>query len=221
MATNPTRSFYDRVSKVYDLLADGGEHRARERGLEVLAAAPGERVLELGFGTGHALVALAEAVGARGRVIGIDISEGMLSVATNRLADVGLADRVDLRCQEVPPIELDSGSVDAVFLSFTLELFPLERIPEVLSEVSRVLTPEGRIGVVAMATVAEDESESMLEKSYKWMHQHFPHIVDCQPIAAERHLREAGFMLEYEERISLFTMPVAVLVGRKSEAVSA
>ncbi|MEZ6147983.1 MAG: hypothetical protein R3B91_21645 [Planctomycetaceae bacterium] len=35
--TNGTRSFYDRISKVYDVIADGGEHTARERGLAALA----------------------------------------------------------------------------------------------------------------------------------------------------------------------------------------
>lgn len=44
--------------------------------------------------------------------------------------------------------------------------------------------------------------------------QHFPHIVDCQPIPLEQLLTEAGFTLSVHERISLFTMPVAVVVAR-------
>ncbi|MEZ6106104.1 MAG: hypothetical protein R3B96_08335 [Pirellulaceae bacterium] len=51
--SNATQQFYDRISQVYDFIADGGEHRAREIGLRRLAIQPGESVLEIGYGTGH------------------------------------------------------------------------------------------------------------------------------------------------------------------------
>ena len=62
------RNAYDRLSRWYDLLAGWSERPARETGLGLLAAKPGETVLEIGFGTGTSLVKLAEAVGAGGRV---------------------------------------------------------------------------------------------------------------------------------------------------------
>jgi len=209
------RTFYDRISGVYDLIADSGERRAREFGLAQLAASSGEDILEIGFGTGHALVALARAVGLGGRVTGVDLSEGMRQVASHRVARENLQDRVVLTCAEVPPLPFEADRFDAVFLSFTLELFPLERIPQVLQEIRRVLRPGGRMGVVSMATVSPGEPESRLEKSYKWMHLHFPHIVDCQPIEVERYVEEAGYELLECDRIELFTLPVAVVVGRK------
>jgi SAM-dependent methyltransferase len=52
--------------------------------------APGERVLEIGCGTGAFTVPLAEAVGERGAVLGADISVAMLSSARKRLAEAGL-----------------------------------------------------------------------------------------------------------------------------------
>ena len=172
-------------------------------------------MLEVGFGTGHALVALARAVGPEGRVAGVDLSEGMRDVASRRVARENLQDRVALTCAEVPPLAFEDDCFDAAFLSFTLELFPLATIPEVLREIRRVLRPRGRVGVVSMATVSPGEHESRLEKSYKWMHRHFPHIVDCQPIEVERHVQEAGYELIESERIDLFTLPVAVVVGQK------
>ncbi len=210
---HPARSFYDRISGVYDLIADAGEHEARELGLELLAITPGERVLEIGFGTGHSLEALARAAGEEGHVAGIDISNGMLRQATKRLEGTGLAHRIELTCAAVPPLPYPDGTFDAVSMSFTLELFELERIPEVLAETARVLVPGGRLGVVSMALPRPDERESLLERGYQWMHRHFPHIVDCQPIEAERFVEEAGFALTQARRIDLFTMPVAVLVG--------
>ena len=75
--------FYDRISRAYDLIADAGEHKARERGLELLAPAPGERALEIGYGTGHSLEALAAAVGAAGRVVGVDLLQGRYGERTD------------------------------------------------------------------------------------------------------------------------------------------
>jgi RND family efflux transporter MFP subunit len=47
----------------------------------MLAARPGETILEIGFGTGHSLVELAQSVGPSGHVLGIDLSESMLEEA--------------------------------------------------------------------------------------------------------------------------------------------
>ena len=214
MADNPARDFYDRISHAYDLIADGGEHLARERGLALLDVQPGESVLEIGFGTGHSLIALAESVGEGGQVKGIDISTGMRDVALDRISKAGYEQRIEALVADVPPIPEGLGPFDAVSMSFTLELFGPQAIPRVLAECRRVLKPGGRIGVVSMATVAPGEKESLLEKTYVWMHTHFPHIVDCRPVPLETLLTDAGFRLIAAERLSLFTMPVAVAVAR-------
>src|SRR5215470_20061630 len=63
-----------RVERVNDLL------------LARSAVAPGEKVLEVGCGTGAATVPLAEAVGDTGEIVGIDISEPMLAAARQRIS---------------------------------------------------------------------------------------------------------------------------------------
>lgn len=208
-----TADFYNRISQLYDAIADGGERKARELGLQLLNAQAGERILEIGFGTGHSLIALAEAVGESGHVSGVDIAEGMLAITSKRVERESLRRRVSLTVGEAPPLAYDDGNFDAVVLSFTLELFPLDTIPVLLSEIRRVLVPGGRLGVVSMASVRSDEKGSLLERTYIWMHTHFPHIVDCQPIDVERHLSDAGFQLVEDRRIDIFTMPVAAVVG--------
>ena len=211
--SDSARVFYDRISGAYDALSDASEHTYRERGLELLAVQEGESVLEIGYGTGHSLAALAQSVGASGRVVGVDVSEGMRDVALRRLQGKELADGVDLRVQPAPPLPGGDDSFDAVSLSFTFELFEPDVREALLGEIRRVLAPGGRLGVVSMATVPEGERESVLEKTYRWMHQHFPHIVDCQPIALEEILEQAGFDLLRAERKDMFTMPVAMAVA--------
>ena len=53
---------YDRLSRWYDMLAASSEWRYTQVGLQMLAAKQGEHVLEIGFGTGNALLALAKDV---------------------------------------------------------------------------------------------------------------------------------------------------------------
>lgn len=209
------QGFYDRISRTYDLIADAGEHAARQAGEELLAVQEGERVLEIGFGTGNSVISLAAAVGPGGQVCGIDISEGMREVAQRKVDAADLRDRVQLETGDARQLAHADGSFDAAFLSFTLELFPLDDIPLVLAEIKRVLRRGGRVGVVSMATVKDGEHESFLERTYVWMHRHFPHIVDCQPINVKQFLLEAGFQISAARDIVIWTMPVVAAVGIK------
>lgn len=209
------QSFYDRISQAYDFISDANEHKARETGEEALKLKSGECVLEIGFGTGNSIVNLANAVGPGGNVSGIDVSPGMLAVTEKKLSEEGLSDRVELKVGDARKLPYEDGTFDAAFSSFTLELFPQDGIPGVLAELRRVLKDGGRLGVVSMATVKPDQKASLLEKTYVWMHRHFPHIVDCQPIDVVRFVADAGFEVQDEIDMEIWTMPVRAVVGVK------
>src|SRR5262244_1157637 len=78
-----------------------------DRALALLAAAPGERVLDLGCGCGASSLALASRVGPSGRVLGLDVSEPMLARARERAA--GLA-QVSFRHADVQTAALERGA---------------------------------------------------------------------------------------------------------------
>jgi demethylmenaquinone methyltransferase/2-methoxy-6-polyprenyl-1,4-benzoquinol methylase len=208
------RAFYNRIASAYDWLADSNEKAARERGLSLLGPQPGEKVLELGFGTGNEVLALAEKVGKAGLVAGIDISQRMLEVTQGKLAASPPEARLDLRVGDARSLPWPDGSFDAAYTSFTLELFPEADLPVVLAEVKRVLRPGGRLAVVSMATVPQGQKPSLLEDIYVWMHRHFPHIVDCRPIDPPALLRAAGYSVEQTAEMVIWTMPVRAALGR-------
>ena len=207
-----TRAFYDKISGVYDLLAERSEGPVRQSGLDKLAIEPGERVLEIGFGTGHCLVQLAEAVRREGKVFGIDVSEGMRAQAQARLEKAHLMDRVALACGDATRLPYPDNSVDAVFMSFTLELFDTPEIPQVLAECRRVLRAGGRIGVVA---ITKEAGDGFAVEAYEWTHRHFPNLLDCRPIFARRAMEEAGFRIK-DATITRMWVPVEIVIAEKA-----
>lgn len=209
------QKFYDRISDAYDFIADANEKTARRAGVNALDLQPGESVLELGFGTGNEVIDLAALVGPKGEVAGIDISTGMLAVAQRKLTQTPPAARVELRVADARQLPFADGRFDAVYTSFTLELFADEEIPAVLAEIKRVLKPGGRLSVVAMAKPKAGEHVSILEKTYVWMHRHFPHIVDCHPIDVAGFVRGAGFTIAKETMMEIWSLPVASVVATR------
>ena len=79
------KASYDRMSKWYDLMAGSSEWKFVKIGLDLLKASKGETVLDIGYGTGKSVLAIAQSVGQTGHVYGLDLSEGMHRIASNRV----------------------------------------------------------------------------------------------------------------------------------------
>jgi demethylmenaquinone methyltransferase/2-methoxy-6-polyprenyl-1,4-benzoquinol methylase len=207
------RASYNRLSRWYDVIAGSTEKKYRDWGLEKLSAQPGEKILEIGFGTGHCLVSLAKAVGPTGHVIGLDISDGMLAIARGRLQSEGLSDRVNLYLGDAANLDfLDDASLDGAFMSFTLELFDNPEIPRVLQECHRVLKPGGRLAVVSMT---KSNPPGLAVRMYEWFHEHMPNYADCRPIFARQAIEGAGFQVQDVSLSSMWGLPVEIVLGRK------
>jgi demethylmenaquinone methyltransferase/2-methoxy-6-polyprenyl-1,4-benzoquinol methylase len=96
------------------------------------------------------LIELARCAGPGGRVFGIDLSEEMLKLSRKLVQDEGLADKIEFQYGDAAELPYPNESMDAIFMTFVLELFDTPEIPIVLAE-CRVLRTGGRILVVAVS----------------------------------------------------------------------
>lgn len=109
----------------------------------------GHRVLDLGCGTGYPAVLAAQAVGNEGRVVGLDLADGMLDVARRKAGDLNLTN-VSFQAEDVTTIPFESSSFDAVISRFCLMFLP--DIPGTVGEIARVLIPGGYFSAAVWST---------------------------------------------------------------------
>jgi len=212
------RKSYNRMSRWYDLLSNRFESKFRDIGINAIEATGGETLLEIGFGTGHSIIALARAVGNTGMVYGIDISDGMLQIAKNRVRKAGLTETAHLERGDAMQLPFKDEFFDAIFMSFTLELFHSTEIPTVLSQCRRVLKKGGRICVVSLS---KKEQPGFMIKLYLWAHHRFPGLIDCRPIYVQDDLEEAGFLTKKSIQHRKLGLPVEIVLAKKSGGVPA
>lgn len=198
--------WYDALSPWYDAIAGPFEGPPRAAGLELLDPVPGERVLDVGCGTGTALVEIARAVGADGTAVGIDLADGMCRLSRRALADAGL-ERGVVVAGDAATMPFADDAFDALFASFVLELFDTPAIPAVLREWRRVLDPDGRLCVVALSR----REAGPLTWLYERVHGLAPTYVDCRPIYVRDTLLEAGFQVVDEREATAWTLPVEIV----------
>ncbi|MFL7840076.1 MAG: class I SAM-dependent methyltransferase [Candidatus Promineifilaceae bacterium] len=199
-------SIYDRISPIYDWLIIS-ERPFRERALQLLDLQSGNCIVDLGCGTGQSLPEMAAAVGEKGQVIGLDLSPGMLHQSRKKLGQ----GRVSLLRGTALKLPLEAHSCDALFMSFTLELFDLEEQHQLLAEVRRVLKENGRIGLVTLST----HTPTLMLLLYTSLHEIMPAVIDCRPLDTAPLLTAAGFVVLQQEQQSMFGLPLSIMVAEK------
>jgi len=146
----------------------------------------GETIADVGAGTGLFVGPFARAVGARGRVLAIDISPGFLEHLGRRVEEEGLSN-VEPRLGGERSVELDSESVDVAFVCDTYHHFEYPR--SMLASLWRALRPGGRLVIV--------DFERIPGVSREWI---LGHVRAGKETVVEE-IRGAGFVLEGETEV--------------------
>ncbi len=142
------RRMFDTISGNYDglnrLITFGTDVRWRKRLIRRVSETHPETVLDIATGTGD--LALAFARTPARKIIGLDLSPGMLEVGRQKVVRQELGDKVEMVLGDSEALEFPDGSFDAVTVAFGVRNF--ENLEKGLSEIYRVLKPGGIFAVL-------------------------------------------------------------------------
>jgi arsenite methyltransferase len=112
--------------------------------LDLAALTPGERVLDLGSGSGTDVFCAARLVGASGRVVGVDFTDEQIAKAT-RLRDRDGFTQTELVEASIDDLPFEDASFDVVISNGVINLSPVKH--RVFAEAARVLRPDGKLAI--------------------------------------------------------------------------
>ncbi|MFV0592886.1 MAG: bifunctional demethylmenaquinone methyltransferase/2-methoxy-6-polyprenyl-1,4-benzoquinol methylase UbiE [Draconibacterium sp.] len=139
---------FDNISPKYDLLnhllSVNIDKLWRRRTIKKLKAFEPKQILDIATGTGDFAIAATKLGDVK--VVGIDISEGMLNVAREKISKKGLSEKITVQKADSENLPFEGAGFDAVIVGFGVRNF--EHLEEGLEEIYRVLKPKGTFFVL-------------------------------------------------------------------------
>ena len=225
------RQMFDRIAGHYDsmnrLMTGGMDLAWRWQVIEHLADYVPRQVADLACGTGDMILMLSRYLPSVREIVGVDLSEGMLAVAAERVKRAAPAASVTLLAENCQELSLATQSVDAVTCTLGIRNFsdPLQG----LREMHRILRPGGALAILELS----EPREGLLRQGYNiyakrlipWIGQlcahdrsaysYLPASIKVMPQREEMAalIRRAGFgEVQYKE------MPLGICVLYTAEA---
>lgn len=135
---------FDNISPKYDLLnhllSGGIDVWWRKKAISMLRSAQPKVILDIATGTGDLAVEAVKQLKPE-KVIGVDISEGMLAMGREKMKKIGMENVIELRSGDSEKLLFDNNTFDAVIVSFGVRNF--ENLEKGLTDMHRVTKPGG------------------------------------------------------------------------------
>jgi len=206
-------SIYNRAAVGYDLQHSFFTAKSDQRGRELLAelcVTPGDRVLDCGSGTGSTGLLAAQKVGAAGKVMLFDLSEGMLAVAREKMARDNMQGRIEFKTGDMLQLPFADNSFDVVLSTYSV--CPVYDPVKAALEMYRVTKRGGRIGVA--------HSTRPTCPTMRWLADRLESIIwcmpsislGCRPVTVLPKLEQLACRVVFKTRIGIPLWPFLVFV---------
>lgn len=134
---------FDTISNEYDglnrVISFGIDIKWRNKVVKIVKNANPLHILDIATGTGDLAISLAKTNATK--IVGLDISEGMLSVGRNKIAKQNLSNKIEMVFGDSENMPFEENSFDAITVAFGVRNF--ENLETGLKEIFRVLKPGG------------------------------------------------------------------------------
>lgn len=134
---------FDTISTNYDglnrVISFGIDVKWRKKVVKMVSDTNPEAVLDIATGTGDLAISLAK-TGAK-RIVGLDLSEGMLAVGRKKIQEEGLTGRIEMIQGDSEALPFEDNTFDGITVAFGVRNF--ENLEKGLAEILRVLKPGG------------------------------------------------------------------------------
>lgn len=139
---------FNNISKKYDFLNHflslGIDILWRKKAISLLKKDAPKKILDIATGTGDFAIEALKL--SPEKVIGVDISEGMLAVGKKKMAKLGHDDVIELQLGDSERLLFDDNNFDAVIVAFGVRNF--ENLEKGLQDMFRVLKPNGKVVIL-------------------------------------------------------------------------
>ncbi len=146
---------FDHIAPVYDrinhLLSLGIDRQWRRRSIRALGKFHPRRILDISTGTGDFAILTARMLRPE-RIVGADISEGMMAVARQKVEREGLSGTISFSREDCQSLSFESDSFDAVTVAFGVRNYA--DLDTCLQEIRRVLRPGGHLLIIELSAPA-------------------------------------------------------------------
>jgi demethylmenaquinone methyltransferase/2-methoxy-6-polyprenyl-1,4-benzoquinol methylase len=192
---------FDTISGGYDgmnrVISFGVDVKWRKKVLKLVQETNPETILDIATGTGDLAILLSQS-GAK-KIIGVDISQGMLDVGKKKVAEKKLTDRIELMLGDSEALPFDDNSFDAITVGFGIRNF--ETLQKGLTEILRVLKPGG-IFVILETSVPE---KTPFKQGYNLYTRHILPLIGrlfSRDNSAYAYLSESAAAFPYGEKLN-------------------
>lgn len=192
---------FDAISKEYDglnrVISFGIDVKWRKKVVQIVANSNPKLILDIATGTGDMAINLAQTNAEK--IVGLDISEGMLDVGKQKVLKKGLENKIEMVVGDSENLPFENDTFDAITVGFGVRNF--ETLEKGLSEIYRVLKPHG-VFVILETSVP---TKTPFKQGYNIYSKHILPVIGklfSKDRSAYRYLSDSASVFPYGEALN-------------------